>query len=129
MPPVHAGIVPSLLPAISAPTGVSVVPSFAASAADTFAAAVCADSEAARPIANRTVSFMIASPLEVVAQRQRQIVTIGQIVAAAAAEIGGVAQRARPAVEIDQRDAGDGLLAPGDELAGWQRRLARDVVE
>ena len=37
MPPVYSGIVPSLLPAFSAPTGVSVVPSCFASSAETAA--------------------------------------------------------------------------------------------
>ena len=37
MPPVYSGMVPSLLPAFSAPMGVSVVPSCLASSADTAA--------------------------------------------------------------------------------------------
>src|SRR5579859_6239175 len=39
MPPVHAGIVPAALPAFSAPSGVSVVPSLARSEAESSAAA------------------------------------------------------------------------------------------
>jgi len=39
MPPSHAGIVPAALPFFSAPMGVSVVPSFATSAAERSAAA------------------------------------------------------------------------------------------
>src|SRR6266496_2941339 len=45
-PPVYSGIVPSLLPAFSAPTAVSVVPSCLASSADTAANAPFAHSAA-----------------------------------------------------------------------------------
>src|SRR5258708_4932901 len=43
MPPSHAGMVPAALPAFSAPTGVSVVPSLARSAAESSAAAGAAN--------------------------------------------------------------------------------------
>ena len=37
IPPVHAGIVPSALPAVTAPTGVNSLPNLSASASLTFA--------------------------------------------------------------------------------------------
>ncbi len=46
MPPVYSGIVPSLLPAFSAPTAVSDVPSCLASSAETAANALPAASDA-----------------------------------------------------------------------------------
>src|SRR3990167_4387239 len=49
-PPVQAGIEPSALPAISAPTGVSVVPSLAASSGDTAAITPLASSERVRAL-------------------------------------------------------------------------------
>ena len=54
MPPSQAGMVPAALPAFSAPTGVSVVPSFAMSAADISAAAGRAK---AAPTARNAVAF------------------------------------------------------------------------
>jgi hypothetical protein len=68
IPPVHSGIVPSLLAAFSAPTGVSSLPSFAASCSLTAAYALAAASAesasaaaTARPIVDRFAFIAFSS--------------------------------------------------------------------
>src|SRR3954471_18010669 len=56
MPPSHAGIVPPALPAFSAPIGVSVVPSFARSLAESSAAAGAAS---AAPATSAAQVFLV----------------------------------------------------------------------
>src|SRR5690606_4281068 len=57
-PPVHSGMVPSALPALSAPNGVSEVPSFAASSGDTAAITLLASRERAKTLNSFLVVFI-----------------------------------------------------------------------
>src|SRR4030095_15780956 len=61
IPPLYSGIVPSLLPAFSAPTGVSVVPSCLASSAGTAASAPVLKI-AAKPAASNVMRNIVVSP-------------------------------------------------------------------
>src|SRR3546814_15867062 len=58
----HAGIVPSLLPAFSAPMGVRVLPSSAASCAETFATAGTAVMARTSAPVKRAYCFYIVAP-------------------------------------------------------------------
>ncbi|MNQ35632.1 hypothetical protein D3C85_491230 [compost metagenome] len=61
-PPFHAGMLPSALPAFSAPTGVSVVPNLAASSGDTAARAAVENKASDRaPDRSRVFDDFIAS--------------------------------------------------------------------
>ncbi|MCY1536247.1 hypothetical protein D9M68_716950 [compost metagenome] len=61
-PPVHSGMLPSALPAFSAPMGVSVVPSLAASSGDTAASAAAENKARDRaPDRRRVFDDFIAS--------------------------------------------------------------------
>src|SRR5262247_4209058 len=61
MPPVYSGIVPSLLPALSAPTSVSVVPSCVASSKDTelHALGAASDASAAKMTVLRNIELLL----------------------------------------------------------------------
>src|SRR5579884_3169367 len=58
MPPVHAGMTPSLLPAFSAPIGVRSLPRWDASSGDTLAAACWADKPRTAAQRNQNAFFM-----------------------------------------------------------------------
>ncbi|MNL61197.1 hypothetical protein D3C87_1850880 [compost metagenome] len=58
-PPVHAGMEPSALPAFSAPIGVNVVLSFAASSGDTAAYTLLAHIEIDRVESSSSLIFVI----------------------------------------------------------------------
>src|SRR4029077_6206449 len=78
MPPVYSGIVPSLLPAFSAPTAVSVVPICLASSAETAANAAPLKI-AAKLAASIVVRSMMAFPcLESRLERERDPAAIGE---------------------------------------------------
>src|SRR3989344_2081816 len=95
-PPVQAGIDPSALPAISAPTGVSVVPSLDASSGDTAAITPLANSESVRaPVCSRLfVVFIVIVVLknlvrlEVHAKAERNEVAVSRSVVFTVKEVG-----------------------------------------
>src|SRR4051812_38328859 len=78
MPPVYSGMVPSLLPAFSAPVAVSVVPSCLASSAETALQAVGAASDASAAIIN-VLRNMIVFLSECRFECERYPAAVGQL--------------------------------------------------
>src|SRR5690606_12538880 len=91
-PPVHSGMLPSALADFSAPSGVRLVPSLAASSADTAANTLPASRERVRALISCVVVFigliLCGAELEVHADAERDEVAIGLGVVVAVEEVG-----------------------------------------
>src|SRR5690242_18570410 len=131
MPPVHSGIVPSLLPARSAPTGVRLLPSLSASA-DLPSAPVANTAPAISAASLACLNSVIEIPPTGFSERvfgdEGDEITVADQVELAGAEIVGVAQVQRPAIQIVCLDPDRKRFAPVDKVAARSRRSAVDVV-
>src|SRR6202162_2238702 len=98
MPPSHAGIVPAALPAFSAPTGVSVVPSLATSADDSSAGAGAANAAPTARTAHdffemNNMNFLLVvgpSPNPLPRERERTWETVSRLVSERVADGYGI---------------------------------------
>src|SRR6185369_838626 len=103
MPPVHSGIVPSLLPARSAPTGVSVLPSLPASG-DLASAPVANTAPATMTASLACLNIAIEVPPRDASERifgdERDEVAIADQIELAAAEVVRVTRIQRPLVQV-----------------------------
>src|SRR5574337_54889 len=136
MPPVHSGITPSLLPARSAPTGVSgvpVKPSLATSSAGALACAPTAKTAQATRAAslqcwNRIMVMPPVDASERIFGRELDEIAVADQVDVAGAEIIGVRQVECPLILVIGFGANRHRLAAADEVAARSRGDAADVV-
>src|SRR4051812_38228364 len=132
MPPSHAGMEPSALPAFSPPSGVSSAPSFAASAADTAASALPASVRPATVPTRVAMTFFImivsSTGSERVLERGRDVVTVVDVVEPPGAAELGPRHFDRPGRAQVGFDAEREAIAPLDEVAARSRRRALHVM-
>src|SRR6185503_5538027 len=120
MPPVHSGIVPSLLPARSAPTGVRLLPSLPASG-DLPSAPVANTAPAISAASFACLNSVIEIPPTGFSERvfgdEGDEVAIADQVELTGAEVVGIAQIQRPAIEVIGFHTDRKRLAAVDEVA------------
>src|SRR5690348_13980653 len=136
MPPVHSGMTPSLLPARSAPTGVSGVPvrpSLATSSGGALACTPTANTAQATRTAsllcwNRNMSSLPVDASERIFGRELDEIAVADQIEVAGAEIIRVGEIEHPTVDVGGFGAnGDGFAA-ANEVSARPRRDAAHVV-